>query len=103
MQPILLHPPSEPPKSGARLSLPESGGLRYRMREHQCGRYAAVSREGIDYTLQFLWFCKRTADHKTVITGDTDHVQDLWHGFEQRNVPLNVLMRGAHPYDGLKP
>jgi hypothetical protein len=41
--------------------------------------------------------------HKTVITGDADRVQHLWHGFEQRNVPLNVLMRGAHPYDGLKP
>jgi hypothetical protein len=41
------------PSRGA-TGLPESDGLRYRMREYECGRYAAVSREGIDYTLQVL-------------------------------------------------
>ena len=60
------------------------------MREDECGRYAAMTSEGIDHTLQIFRFCKRTADHKTVITGDADHVQDFWHGFEQRNIPLKV-------------
>jgi hypothetical protein len=45
------------------------------MRKHECGRYAAVSREGIDHALQILRLCKRTADHKTVITGDAYRVQ----------------------------
>jgi len=72
------------------------------MREHERGRNAAVSGEGIDYTLQIFWFRKRTASHKTIITGDTHYVQNFRHGFKQRNVALNVLMRGAHPYDGLK-
>jgi len=31
--------------------LPKSDGLRYRMGEYECGRYAAVSRESIDHTL----------------------------------------------------
>jgi hypothetical protein len=72
------------------------------MGKYECGRYATVSREGIDHALQIFWLRKRAADHKAVVTSDADDVQDLWYGFEQRDVPLDMLMRGAHPYDGLQ-
>ena len=86
----------------ATVRLPERDGLRYRMGEYECSRYATVSREGIDHALQIFRLCKRAADYKAVVTGDADDIQDLRYGFEQRDVPLNVLMRRTHPYDGLK-
>ena len=73
------------------------------MGEYECRGYAAVNSEGIDHALQILRFCKRAANHKTVITGDADHVHNLRHGFEQFDVVLKVLMRRTHPYNGLKP
>ena len=49
------------------------------MGEYERGRYATVSREGIDYSLQIFRLCKRAADHKAVVTGDADDIQNLWH------------------------
>ena len=72
------------------------------MGEYECGRYATVSREGIDDALQIFRLRKRAADHKAVVTGDANDIQDLRYGFEQRYVLLNVLMRRTHPYNGLK-
>jgi hypothetical protein len=63
----------------ATIRLCERHGFRNRMGEYERGRYATVSREGIDYALQIFRLCKRAADHKAVVTGDADDIQNLRH------------------------
>jgi hypothetical protein len=66
------------------------------------GRYAPVSRKGIDRALQIFGLRKLPANYKAIVTGGAYNIQNLRYRLEQRDIPLNVLMRGTHPYDGLK-